>query len=131
MATGMCLLNACAPSRPYMEGQGFYSELFTEAEVEAAGREGKVKNLGEFSIESSACGIYSRGLADDLIIIPALKKRLLLMGGNAAQNVKATERADIVIMAILASPMACGNWAITGEALFVDRPPTTQFPVLR
>ena len=115
-------MSACAPSHQYLQGRGFYSESFSERDVEAAAKEGKVRNAGHFSVDASECGIYSPGLADSLIVVPALKDRLLHMGGNAVQHVKATERADFILLSFLTSLMACGDWTISGDVLYVDRP---------
>lgn len=125
---GACLLSACAPSHQFLQGRGFYSESFSEAEVEAATREGKVRSVGHFSAEASECGVYTPGLADSLIVIPTLKDRLLHMGGNAVQHVKATERPEFILMGILTIGMACGDWTITGDVLYIDRPPPVAQP---
>jgi hypothetical protein len=125
---GACLLSACAPSHKYLQGRGFYSEFFSEGDVEAAAREGKVRSVGHFSTEASECGVYTPGLADSLIVIPTLKDRLLHMGGNAVQNVKAAERPEFILMGILTIGMACGDWTIDGDVLYVDRPPPVAPP---
>jgi hypothetical protein len=105
-----------------MQGRGFYSESFSEGDVEVAAKEGKVRNVGHFSVDASECGVYTPGLADKRIIIPTLKDRLLYMGGNVAQNVKAPERADFIAMSFLTSLMACEDLTISGDVVYVDRP---------
>jgi hypothetical protein len=119
---GLYHLSACAPSHQYMQGRGFYSESFSEADIEAAAKEGKVRNAGHFSVDASECGVYTPGLADNRIVIPTLKDRLLYMGGNAVQNVKATERADFIAMSFLTGLMACEDLTISGDVVYVDRP---------
>lgn len=123
---GLCVLSACAPSHQYIQGRGFYSDSFSEGDVEAAAREGKVRNVGHFSVDASECGVYTPGLADGLIVIPTLKDRMLYMGGNAVQHVKATERPEFMVMSFLTSFMACVDWTISGDVVYVDRPPPVQ-----
>jgi hypothetical protein len=120
----LCLPAACAPSQEYTEGRGFYSELFLQDDVAAAMREGKVREAGHFSVDASECGIYSHALADKLIVAPTMKDRMLYMGGNAVQHIKATERTDFVLLSVITAPMACGDWTISGDVLYVDRPPS-------
>jgi len=121
---GLALTSACAPSHQYLQGRGFYSDVYAEHDLDLAEREGKLTEKGHFSVDASECGIYTPGMADNNIVIPALQKRMLTMGGNAVRHVKAVESPDIALMTILVIGMACGDWTISGDVVFVDRPPT-------
>jgi len=120
---GLTLTSACAPSRPYLQGRGFYSDTHAEHDLDLAAREGKLIEKGHFSVDASECGIYTTGMADNHIVIPALQRRMLLMGGNAVRHVKAIETPDIALMTMLVIGMACGDWTISGDVVYVDRPP--------
>ena len=121
---GLSLTTACAPSHQYLQGRGFYSDTYGEHDLDLAAKEGKLIDKGHFSVDASDCGIYTTGMADNHIVIPALQRRMLLMGGNAVQHVKAVETPDIALLTILVIGMACGDWTISGDVVYVDRPPT-------
>ena len=120
---GLALTSACAPSRQYLQGRGFYSDTHAEHDLDLAAKEGKLIEKGHFSVDASDCGIYTTGMADSHIVIPALQRRILMMGGNAVWHVKAVETPDIALLTILVIGMACGDWTISGDVVYVDRPP--------
>jgi len=116
------LLAACAPSQAYREGRGFFSPSLSHAQVEAATRAGKIKHLGRFEFEASACGNYWTGIADQNLIFPTLEEKLLELNADAAVNVRATEAMDAVMFVyyVLTLPMGCSDWTVTGEAIRVE-----------
>lgn len=115
------LVTGCAPSRAFLDGHGFYSPKLSQDQVEAAMRAGKVTNLGRFESETSACGNYWAGLADDNLIFPTLEEKLLEFDADAVVNVKATEVLDatMVVYYLATLPMACADWTVSGEAIRV------------
>ncbi len=70
------LLSACAPSLHDRLGKGFYSDTYTEKQVQAAANVGRVKNLGRFSKDSFACFNYSPEMTDENVMAPAIQKKL-------------------------------------------------------
>jgi hypothetical protein len=116
-------MTACAPSLSYRLGQGFYSETFAKTQVQSAANAGKVKNLGRFSVKAGGCGNYSQDMADENIVIPAIKSKLKELGANVADNVVANEEWYDFLLGLLIIPalMACSNWTISGEALLVEQ----------
>jgi len=124
-----CLTCACAPSPQYLQGHGFYSDQYSEGEVDLAAKEGKLLEKGHFSLEASECGVYTRGLTDSRIVVPTLQSRMLFMGGNAVRHVKAVvPSADTALLGILTIPMACADWTISGDVVYVDKPPALARP---
>lgn len=121
-AVALSLLSGCIPSLQYRMGQGFYSEKFAKAQVQAAANAGKVKNLGRFSVDSSGCGLYSQDAADAAVVIPPVQAKLKEMGGNAADNIVANEHGIDFLLGLLVLPgiLGCSNWTVSGEALLVD-----------
>ncbi|WP_447974825.1 hypothetical protein [Nitrospira sp. Kam-Ns4a] len=120
---GCLLLTACLPSRPYQQGEGFYSRDFTEEQVQTAARAGQVTDLGPFSFEVSSCGNYTRDLADQNLVEEPLAEKLPMRGANAADRIAAKERADFALLSLLVLPMGCSEATLTGRALFVEAPP--------
>ena len=120
--------SACAPSHQYLQGRGFYSDFYSEGDVESASKDGKTIEKGHFSVDSSECGVYTPRMADLRIVLPVLQDRMLQMGGNAVRHVKATEPPDIAVLSILTIPMACVDWNISGDVVYVDKPPPADRP---
>jgi hypothetical protein len=116
----LILLSACGPSSIYREGRGFYSEQFSPGLVRSAAAGGKVTSLGRFSFEASACGNYTRGLADQNLVKATLQEQLPPLGANAAQRIKATEGIGSFLLGLFMLPMGCSDWTISGEALLID-----------
>lgn len=116
------LVPGCIPSLSYRLGQGFYSETYAKTQVQAAANAGRVKNLGRFSTTSGGCGNYSQDMADQNMIIPAIKDKLKELGANVADNVVANERWFDFLLGLFIIPalLACSNWTISGEALLVE-----------
>ncbi len=117
------LLTACAPSLQYRIGQGFYSDTFAKAQMQAAANAGKVKNLGRFSVEGGGCFLYSQDTADREVVIPAIQEKLKEMGANVADSVVANEQGYDFLLGLLIIPgfLGCSNWTISGEALLVEQ----------
>jgi hypothetical protein len=119
---GCLLLAACLPSAPYREGRGIYSPAFSADQVKEAAMAGKVTDLGPFSLEVSACGNYTRGLADENLVEEPLLAKLPTLGANAADRIAAGERGDFFLLSLLIIPMGCSEVTLTGHALSVDLP---------
>ncbi len=115
-------LAACAPSQAYREGRGVYSPTLSEAQIDAAARAGKIKKLGHFQFDSSACGNYWTALADQNLIFPSLEEKLLELNADAAVGIKATEAtsADMLLYYVLTLPMGCSDWTVSGEAVTLE-----------
>lgn len=131
--TGVLLLaltisSACTPSQRYLQGHGFYSEQYTESDLSMAAKDGKLLERGHFSVDASECGVYTPGLAESRLVVPTLQNRMLFMGGNAVWHVKATEPPDIMLMSLFMIPMGCTDWTISGDVVYVDRPPALAGP---
>jgi hypothetical protein len=105
-----------------MTGHGFYSEKFDKAQVQAAEKAGKVTSKGWFSIENGTCGLFARELADQNVVIPAVRYKLREYGANAARRVVAHESASNLLYGLLIIPglIGCGSYIVEGEALSVD-----------
>lgn len=119
---GLAGLAACAPSESYRLGQGFYSEQFTQEQVQASAKAGKVSAVGKFSFEANSCGNYSTGLADRHLVHDTLREKLPELGANAAEHVGATERFGYMVLSLILLPMGCSDWTVSGQALLVDVP---------
>ncbi len=128
LAFAIGLLAACAPSDAYRRGQGFYSEDFSQAEVQLAREAGKVTPIKPFAFEASSCGNYSTRLADRHLVYETLQQELPKMGANAATQVTATEPIGNILFSIILTPMGCSDWTISGHALLVDWPVSTKPP---
>lgn len=128
LITLLIMTSACAPSHQYRQGSGFYSDQYSEGEVDIATKEGKLVEKGHFSTEASECGVYTTGLADSRIVIPTLQNRMLFMGGNAVRHIKASQPIDTAALSILTIPMACVDWTISGDVVYVDKPPSLARP---
>jgi len=124
----LAFASACAPSHQYLQGRGFYSDHYSEGDVDHAAKAGKLIEKGHFSVDASECGIYTPGMADSRIVLPALQGSMLHMGGNAVRHVKAAETADIMLLSVLTIPMACADWTISGDVVYVDAPSTVAGP---
>lgn len=121
-------LTACSPSQSYRQGQGFYSEDYPHAEVQAATKAGKATRIKTFSFEASSCGNYSTGLADEHLVYDTLRQELPKMGANAAERVTATEPMGNMLFSFVLTPMGCSDWTISGDALLVDWPVSAKPP---
>ncbi|TAJ32320.1 MAG: hypothetical protein EPO64_01290 [Nitrospirae bacterium] len=128
LVLALLFLTACAPSESYRQGRGFYSEQFTQAQVQAAAKAGKVTEAGNFSFESNSCGNYSTGLADDHLVHATLQEKLPELGANAAEHIGATEQLRYFLLSLILLPMGCSDWTISGHALLVDVPPPSAPP---
>jgi hypothetical protein len=115
----------------YREGRGFYSEDFSEVQVQAATKAGKVSKVGKFSFEASSCGNYTTGLADAHLVDATLQHELPKMGANVAERVTAAEPVGNILFSFLLAPMGCSDWTISGQALLVDLPTPASPPELR
>jgi len=113
---------ACAPSMPYVLGNGFYSENYSKAQVQAAANNGKIKFLGKFTEDSSACGLYVQDLTDNNLVLPVVKSQLSRLKGNAADNIVAKWNFSDFLLAITVLPAVCGcrSYTISGEAMLVQ-----------
>ena len=113
---------ACAPSMPYILGTGFYSESHSRAQVQAAAINGKLKFLGKFTEESTACGNYLQEWTDNNVVLPVAKAELARVGGNAADNIVAKWNMTDVLLAFTLAPVlaGCRSYTISGEALLVQ-----------
>ena len=115
------LLSACAPSLHDRLGKGFYSDTYTEKQVQAAANVGRVKNLGRFSKDSFACFNYSPEMTDENVMAPAIQKKLKELRGNAADNVVANRPWYFVALFIRPFlPLGSTAWTISSEALLVE-----------
>ena len=117
-------LNACTPSQQYMTGQGFYSEnnQFTKHQVSLLSDKGNAKDLGFFSVSNGGCGFYTQESADTGVVIPAVKDKLKSLGGKVADSILTKEAVGIdLILGLFIVPglLACSNWTVSGNALFV------------
>ena len=118
----LIFLNACTPSKQYMSGQGFYSENFTKPQINALADKSNIKELGQFSVTNGGCGYYSGEAADIGVVIPAVKERLTVLGGNVADNILTKEQWYDGLLGVFIIPglLACSNWTISGNALLVN-----------
>jgi hypothetical protein len=114
--------SACAPSMPYVLGNGFYSESFSKVQVQAAANNGKVEFLGKFTEDSAACGLYVQESTDNNLVLPVVKSQLGKLGGNAADNIVAKWNFSDFMLAITLLPAiaGCRSYTISGEALMVQ-----------
>ena len=103
---------ACAPSLSYRSGQGFYSEQFSQQEVETAASSGKVQNLGRFETVQGACFNYTQDHNDQNIVMPVVQKELQGRGGNAADQVTAKEELYDFGLGFVVVPelLGCSYW---------------------
>ncbi|MDD2318786.1 MAG: hypothetical protein PHO83_01920 [Geobacteraceae bacterium] len=115
-------ITACAPSMPYMLGNGFYSESYSKAQMQAAANNGKVKFLGKFTEDGTACGNYVQEATDNNLVLPVVKSQLASLGGNAADNIVAKWNfADFMLgITLLPAILGCRSYTISGEALLVQ-----------
>jgi hypothetical protein len=122
--------SACVPSFSYRLGQGFYSDNYAKVQVQSAANAGRVKNLGRFTTNAGGCGNYTQTMADQNIVVPAIKAKLKELGANVADNVVANEEWYDVILGLLIIPalLACSNWTISGDALLVEGPSGQAYP---
>lgn len=113
---------ACAPSMPYILGNGFYSQSHSRAQVQAAANNGKLTFLGKFTEESTACGNYLQEWTDNNVVLPVAKAELARVGGNAADNIVAKWNMTDVLLAFTLLPVlaGCRSYTISGEALLVQ-----------
>ncbi len=113
---------ACAPSLPYMLGNGFYSESYSKAQVQAAANNGKVRFLGRFTADGASCGNYVQDWTDKNLVLPVVKAQLTQLGGNAADNIVTKLNFSDIMRAITLVPALCGcrSFTISGEALLVQ-----------
>lgn len=107
---------------PYVLGNGFYSESHSRAQVQAAANNGKLKFLGKFTEESTACGNYLQEWTDNNVVLPVAKAALGRVGGNAADNIVAKWNMTDVLLAFTLLPTlaGCRSYTISGEALLVQ-----------
>jgi hypothetical protein len=115
-------LSACTPSTQYMSGQGFYAENLTQQQVNILTNTDNVKELGQFSISNGGCGYYSTEAADNGLVVPAVKEKLIFLGGNAANYILTKEKWYDGFLGVFIIPglLACSNWTISGNALLVN-----------
>jgi len=121
LVLSLLLLNGCLPSLQYRLGQGFYSDTHAKTQVMAAANAGRLKNLGRFSVDSTACGNWTQDLTDQNIVVPAIRQVLREKGGNAADNIVANQPFSAIFVTLLGFPAACTKWTISGEALRVEK----------
>ena len=116
------ITTACAPSLPYMLGNGFYSETYSKAQVQAAANSGKLKFLGRFTEDGTSCGNYVQDGTDNNLVLPVVKSQLAQLGGNAADNIVAKWNFSDFMLAITVLPalFGCRSYTISGEALLVQ-----------
>ncbi|HJV33656.1 hypothetical protein [Geomonas sp.] len=116
------MTSACAPSMPYVLGNGFYSEKYSKAQVQAAANNGKLKFLGKFTEDSTACGLYVQEWSDSDLVLPVVKSHLNSLGGNAADNIIAKWNFSDFLLAITLLPAiaGCRSYTISGEILLVQ-----------
>lgn len=117
----LVLLSGCIPSLQYRLGNGFYSDTHAKIQVSAAANAGRLKNLGHFSVDSTACGNWTQDMTDQNIVIPAIRQKLKEMGGNAADNIVANQPFSAIFVTMFGFPAACTEWTISGEALLVEQ----------
>lgn len=103
-------------------GNGFYSESFSKAQVQAAANNGKVKFLGKFTEEGTACGNYVQEATDSNLVLPVVKSQLGKLGGNAADNIVAKWNFTDFLLGITIVPAiaGCRSYTISGEILLVE-----------
>ncbi len=116
-------LIGCIPSLQYRLGQGFYSDTHAKTQVMAAANAGKLKSLGRFSKDYSACWNWTQDMTDHNIVIPAIRETLGELGGNAADNVVSNKPFRAIFVDIFGGIFACTMWTISGEALLVEETP--------
>ena len=108
-----------------MTGQGFSAEnnKFTKHQIDLLVDKGNAKDLGYFSVSNGGCGFYTRNAADDGIVIPAVKDKLQSLGANVAHGILAKESVGVDVLLgllIILGFLACSNWTISGNALFIS-----------
>jgi hypothetical protein len=83
----------------------------------------RIKHLGQFTVEAAGCGSFMASSIGQEIIKPAVEEKLRELGANAADHIVAKERwYDIPLgMLIIPAVLGCSNWAVTGDALLVEK----------
>ena len=117
----LVLLNGCMPSLQYRLGHGFYSDTYAKTQVMAAANAGRLKNLGRFSEDPTACWNWTQDMTDQNIVIPAIRLVLREQSGNAADNIVANQPFSAIFVTLFGFPAACTKWTISGEALRVEK----------
>jgi hypothetical protein len=115
-------LTACAPSLPYMMGSAFYSESYSKTQVQAAAANGRVRFLGRFTEDGTACGLYVQDRTDSALVLPVVKAQLQRAGGNAADNIVTKWNFTDFMLGVTILPllMGCRSYTICGELLLVQ-----------
>jgi len=118
----VALAAGCTPSIPYMLGTGFYSEGYSQAQVQAAANNGKLKFLGRFTEDNTACGLYVQEWTDNRLVLPVVKSHLTEAGGNAADHIVAKWNFEDFLLGITLVPAiaGCRSYTISGELLQVQ-----------
>jgi len=116
----LVLLTGCMPSLQYRMGPGFYSETYAKAQVMAAANTGRLRNLGRFSEDSTACWNWSQDMTDENVVVPAVRRVLNAKRGNAADNIVANQPFTAFFVSLVGFYAACTEWTISGEALRVE-----------
>ena len=117
----LVLVTGCVPSLQYRLGQGFYSDTHAKTQVMAAANAGKLKNLGRFSVDSTACWNWTQDMTDQNIVIPAIRRVLREQSGNAADNIVANQPFSAIFVHLFGFPAACTKWTISGDVLRVEK----------
>ncbi|HUO05984.1 MAG TPA: hypothetical protein VMU16_12375 [Candidatus Binataceae bacterium] len=118
------LLSACSPSAQYQQGQGFYSEQYSQSQVDALEKAGKVKTVAQFSVDKKSCLNYSAGMTDRNLVIPAAQEGLRKWYGNAASQISAKEEwydntIGVMLMNVLPLALGCKNLEVSENVLKV------------
>jgi hypothetical protein len=122
--SGGLLLSACSPSVEYQQGKGFYSEQFTQAQVQTLEKQGKVKTLAQFSAVRKSCLNFSESMTDRNMVIPAAQAGLRRWSGNAADQISAQEQwydstVGNIILGFLPLFLGCRNLEVSENVLQV------------
>ena len=116
------LILGCVLSFQYRMDQGFYSDQFAKAQVQAQANAGKVENLGHFAVQKASCFNYTQDMADSNVVIPAVQQALSEKGANAADQITANQTLlNNLVFGVLVIPafMGCSDWTVSGDALKV------------
>jgi hypothetical protein len=103
-------------------GEGFYSEQFAKAQVQAQANTGRVDNLGHFSVEKASCFNFTQDMTDSNVVIPAVQQALSDKGGNVADQITANETflTNLAFAVLIIPPfLGCSDWTVSGDALKV------------
>jgi hypothetical protein len=123
----MILFTACSfgqwyePSLQYLRGEGYYSEDITRGQLQEAAAKGKVQERGRFAERPSGCFNYTEASIDRNIVIPTVRKKLIELEGDAAEQILALSALELnPLVYWTVGILGCSFWTIAGNAVHVE-----------